>query len=53
MLKTNSGGSDGEESAHNAGVPGLIPELKSPHKKGMATHFKVFFPGESMDKTAW
>jgi len=41
VLKRNSGSSDGKESAHNAGVPGLIPELKNPHKKEMATHFSI------------
>ena len=35
------GGSDGKESACNAGEPGLIPELGIPLEKGMATHSSI------------
>ena len=33
------GGSDGKESAHNAGDLGLIPGLGRSMEEGMATHF--------------
>ena len=33
-----SGGTDGKESAFNAGDPGSIPGWKYPLEKGMATH---------------
>ena len=33
-----AGGSDGKESACNAGDLGVIPELERPLEKGMATH---------------
>ena len=36
-----SGGSDGKESACNAGDPGLIPGLGRSLEKGMATHSSV------------
>ena len=43
------GGSDGKESACNAGDPGLIPELG---REWLPT--PVFLPGEnSMDRGAW
>ena len=32
------GGSDGKESACNAGDPDSIPELEDPLEKGRATH---------------
>ena len=32
------GGSDGKESAYNAGDPGLIPEWEDLLEKEMATH---------------
>ena len=35
------GGSDGKESACNAGDPGSIPMLGRPLKKGMATHSSI------------
>ena len=35
------GGSDGEESACNAGDPSLIPESEDPLKKKMATHSSI------------
>ena len=33
-----SGGSDGKESACNAGDPGSVPVLEDPLERGMATH---------------
>ena len=39
------GDSDGKESAHKAGDPGLIPGLRSPLEKGMKPT-PVFLPGE-------
>ena len=35
------GGSDGKESAYNAGDPGLIAGLEDFLEKGMATHFSI------------
>ena len=35
------GGSDGKESACNAGDPGLVPGLEDPLEEGMATHSSV------------
>ena len=35
------GGSDGKESAHSAGDPGLIPESGRPPEKEMATHSSI------------
>ena len=36
------GGSDSEESAYNAGGPGLIPDpWEEPLEKGVATHFSI------------
>ena len=40
------GGSDGKESACNAGDPGLILDQEDPLEKGMATHSSIL-PGES------
>ena len=40
-LKASLGGSDGKESACNAGDPGLIPGQEDPLKKGMAIHSSV------------
>ena len=34
-------GSDGKESAYNAGDPGSIPGPEDPLEKGMATHFSI------------
>jgi len=39
--KYNRGDSDGQESASNAGGPGLIPGQEDPLEKGMATHSSV------------
>ena len=36
-----SGGSDGKESACNAGDPGLILGWEDPLEKGMATHSSI------------
>ena len=35
------GGSDGKESAHNAGDLGLVPSLESSLEKGMVTHSSI------------
>ena len=35
------GGSDGEESAYDAGDLGLIPGLEDPLEKRKATHFNI------------
>ena len=46
------GGSDGKESACNAGNPVLIPELgRSPGEGNV--YAPVFLPGISMDRGAW
>ena len=39
------GGSDGKESAHNAGDPGLIPRSGRSLGEGMATHSSVLARG--------
>ena len=36
-----AGGSDGKESACNAGDLGVIPELERPLEKGIATHSSI------------
>ena len=41
------GGSDGKESACNAGDPGSIPGLGDPLEKEMAIHSSIFLPGKS------
>ena len=43
-----SGGSDGKESACNAGDPGLIPGWEDPLEKQMATQYSLL--GNSMDR---
>ena len=40
------GGSDGKESACNAGDPGSIPGLGDPLEKEMAIHSSIFLPGK-------
>ena len=45
-----SGGSDGKESACNAGDPGLIPGWEDPLEKQMATQYSLL--GNSMDRGA-
>ena len=45
------GGSDGKESACNAGDLDLIPCLGRFPEKGMATHFSIL--ENSMDRGAW
>ena len=40
------GGSDGKESAWNAGDPGLIPELGRSPGEGNGYPLPVFLPGE-------
>ena len=41
MLVVFPGGSDGKESAYNAGDPSSIPGRKDPLEKGMATHSSI------------
>ena len=40
-IKDLSGGSDGKESACNAGDPGSIPVWEGPLEKEMATHSSI------------
>ena len=40
LVEMTPGGSDGKESAHNAGEPGSIPR-EDPLKKRMATHSSI------------
>ena len=48
------GGSDGEESAFNAGDVGLIPGLgRSPGREGMAVHSSILAWRIPMDREAW
>ena len=41
VIKGFLGGSDGKESAHNAGDWGLIPGSEDTLEKGMATHSSI------------
>ena len=47
MVLGFSGGSGGEESACNAGDPGLIPGLGRFPEEGKWQHTPVFLPGKS------
>ena len=47
------GGSDGKESACNAGGLGLISGLEDPLEEGMATHSSVLAWRILMDRGAW
>ena len=47
------GGSDGKESACNAGDPGLILGQEDPLEEGMATHSSIFAWKISTDRGAW
>ena len=47
------GGSDGKESACNAGDPGLVPGLEDPLEEGMATHSSFLAWRFPMDRGAW
>ena len=49
------GGSDGKESACNAGDLGLIPGLgwEDPLEEGMATHSSILAWRIPMDRGAW
>ena len=46
-------GSDGKESACNAGDMGSIPGLEDPLEEGMATYFSVLAWRIPMDRRAW
>ena len=50
---TSPGGSDGKESACNAGDLGLNPGFKNPLEKGMATHSSIFAWRIPTDRGAW
>ena len=41
MVRTLPGGSDGKESACNAGNVGSIPQSGNPLEKGMTTHCNI------------
>ena len=47
------GGSDGKESAQNAGDLGLIPELGRSPGEGNGYPFQYSYLENSMDKQAW
>ena len=47
------GGSDGKESACNAGDPASIPGLGRNLEKGMATHSSILAWRIPMDREAW
>ena len=47
------GGSDGKESASNAGHLDSIPGLGRPLEEGMATHSSIFAWRIPMDRGAW
>ena len=48
-----SGGSDGKESACNAGDLDLIPELEDPLEERMATHSSILARRIPTDRGAW
>ena len=47
------GGSDGKESACNAGDLGLIPVWENPLEEGMASHSSILAWRIPMDRGAW
>ena len=47
------GGSDSEESAHNAGDPGSIPESERSPEEGNGNTLQYSCLGNSMDREAW
>ena len=47
------GGSDGKESAYNAGDLGSIPGLGRCLEEGMATHSSILAGRIPMDRGAW
>ena len=47
------GGSDGKESAHNAGDQGLIPGLGSSSGEGNGNSLQYSCLENSMDREAW
>ena len=47
------GGSDGKESAQNAGDLGLIPELGRSPGEGNGYPFQYSYLGNPMDRGAW
>ena len=49
----NHCGSDGKESAYNAGDLGSVPGQEDPLEKGMATHSSILAWRNSMDRGAW
>ena len=46
-------GSDGKESAYNAGDPGLIPGSRRPPGEGNGNPFQYSCLEKSMDRGAW
>ena len=47
------GGSDGKESACNAGDPGLIPALERSSGEGNSNPLQYFYLENSLDRGAW
>ena len=47
------GGSDGKESAYNAGDRGLIPELGRCPKEGNGNLLQLSYLGNPMDRGVW
>ena len=47
------GGSDGKESACDAGDHGLIPGWEDPLEEGMGTHSNILAWRISMERGAW
>ena len=52
-LATKLGGSDGKESACNAGDPGLSPGSGRSLEEGIATHSSILAWRILMDREAW
>ena len=48
-----SGGSDGKESACNAGDPGVIPGSGRPHGEGNKNPLQYSWPKNPIDRGAW
>ena len=53
MYGLKRGGSDGKESACNAGGLGSLLDWEDPLEEGMATHFSILAWRIPMDRGAW
>ena len=53
MMTNNAGGSDGEESACNAGDPDFMPGSRRPPGEGNGNTFQYSYLANPMDRGAW